>query len=123
MEGNREFFLHLRTERAPLAPAALDGAAREDGAGMSTVGILVRPDLGKAGRPCATSWPGFRSAGCGACVDERTAALGRVADACPAAWPPGREVAATADVLVVLGGDGTLLAASHLVDRPSRPRA
>jgi len=29
-----------------------------------------------------------------------------------------REVAATADVLVVLGGDGTLLAASHLVDRP-----
>jgi NAD+ kinase len=28
------------------------------------------------------------------------------------------EVAATADVLVVLGGDGTLLAASHLVDRP-----
>jgi NAD+ kinase len=30
---------------------------------------------------------------------------------------PGREVARTADALVVLGGDGTLLAASRLLDR------
>jgi NAD+ kinase len=40
---------------------------------------------------------------------------GLARDACRVA--SGREVAATADALVVMGGDGTLLAASHLVER------
>jgi NAD+ kinase len=50
-------------------------------------------------------------------LDEATGALGGdgVGTACRVA--SGREVAATADALVVLGGDGTLLAASRLLDR------
>jgi NAD+ kinase len=85
---------------------------------MSTVGILVRPDLGKAGPAVRdlVAWLGERRVG--ACVDERTAALVEVANSVSCRVASGPEVAAGADVLVVLGGDGTLLAASHLVDRP-----
>ena len=85
---------------------------------MSTVGILVRPDLGKAGPAVRdlVAWLGERRVG--ACVDERTAALVEVANSVSCRVASIGEVAAGADVLVVLGGDGTLLAASHLVDRP-----
>ena len=85
---------------------------------MSTVGILVRPDLGKAGPAVRdlVAWLHERSVG--ACIDQHTAALVEVADRVACHVASSREVAATADVLVVLGGDGTLLAASHLVDRP-----
>jgi NAD+ kinase len=85
---------------------------------MSTVGILVRPDLGKAGPAVRDLVAWLQERRVGVCVDERTAALVEVADrmSCRVASRP--EVAAGADVLVVLGGDGTLLAASHLVDRP-----
>ena len=85
---------------------------------MSTVGILVRPDLGKAGPAVRdlVAWLGERRVG--ACVDERTAALVEVANSVSCRVASIGEVAAGANVLVVLGGDGTLLAASHLVDRP-----
>ena len=85
---------------------------------MSTVGILVRPDLGKAGPAVRDLVAWLQERRVGACVDERTAALVEVADrvSCRVASSP--DVVAGADVLVVLGGDGTLLAASHLVDRP-----
>ena len=85
---------------------------------MSTVGILVRPDLGKAGPAVRdlVAWLGERRVG--ACVDVRTAALVEVANSVSCRVASIGEVAAGADVLVVLGGDGTLLAASHLVDRP-----
>src|SRR4029079_4969993 len=54
------------------------------------------------------------------CLEERTAALQSDA-AARAGARPGREVAARADALVVLGGDGTLLAASHLLDERKVP--
>jgi NAD+ kinase len=85
---------------------------------MSTVGVLVRPDLGKAGPAVRDLVAWLQERGVGACLDERTAALVAVADRVSCRVASGHEVAATADVLVVLGGDGTLLAASHLVDRP-----
>ena len=85
---------------------------------MSTVGILVRPDLGKAGPAVRDLVAWLQERNVGACLDERTAALVEVADRVACRVASSREVAATADVLVVLGGDGTLLAASHLVDRP-----
>ena len=85
---------------------------------MSTVGILVRPDLGKAGPAVRDLVAWLQERRVGACVDERTAALVEVADSVSCRVASGPEVAAGADVLVVLGGDGTLLAASHLVDRP-----
>jgi len=49
------------------------------------------------------------------CLEERTAAL-QPDLAAGESVLPGREMAAQADALVVLGGDGTLLAASHLLD-------
>ena len=85
---------------------------------MSTVGILVRPDLGPAGPAVRGLVDWLRQRGTIVCVDERTAELVDVSarEACRVA--SRREVASSADVLVVLGGDGTLLAAAHLVERP-----
>jgi len=84
---------------------------------MKTVGVLARPGLTEAGPVLRelTGWLLLR--GLSACLDEGTAEL---VDGGPAAGItvlPSREVAARSDALVVLGGDGTLLAASHLVDR------
>lgn len=85
---------------------------------MSTIGILTRPDLEEAGPALRelVAWLGQR--GVRVCLEERTAAL---VEAGPAedqrSVAPGREVAAQADALVVLGGDGTLLAACHLLDK------
>jgi NAD+ kinase len=52
-----------------------------------------------------------------ACLDEATAALGgpEVGSGCLIA--SGKDMVALADALVVLGGDGTLLAASRLLER------
>jgi NAD+ kinase len=85
---------------------------------MSTVGILVRPDLGKAGPAVRDLVAWLHERRVGTCIDQHTAALVEVADRVSCRVASSGEVAATADVLVVLGGDGTLLAASHLVDRP-----
>jgi NAD+ kinase len=85
---------------------------------MSTVGILVRPDLGQAGPAVRDLVAWLQERSVGACLDQHTAALVEVTDRVACRVASSREVAATADVLVVLGGDGTLLAASHLVDRP-----
>jgi len=85
---------------------------------VSTVGVLVRPDLGQA-RPALqqlVAWLGER--GIEACLEERTAVLAGLKPGAACAVASGREVAARADVLVILGGDGTLLAASHLLDTP-----
>jgi NAD+ kinase len=85
---------------------------------VSTVGILVRPDLGKAGPALRGLLSWLQQRGVSVCLEERTAELvdDLARTACRVA--SGRDVAGTADVLVVLGGDGTLLAASHLVERP-----
>ena len=85
---------------------------------MSSIGILVRPDLGQAGPAVRGLVAWLQERGVGVCLEERTAELvdGAARGACRVA--SGREVAAQADALVILGGDGTLLAASHIVDRP-----
>jgi NAD+ kinase len=84
---------------------------------MKVVGILARPDLERAG-PTLRELVGWLSArGIEACLEERTAALADGAG--PFSRVAGAEVAARADALLVLGGDGTLLAASRLLgDRP-----
>lgn len=85
---------------------------------MSTVGVLVRPDLGQA-RPALqelVAWLGQR--GIEPCLEERTALLAGLKPGSACAVASGREVAARSDALVVLGGDGTLLAASHLIETP-----
>ncbi len=85
---------------------------------MSTIGILARPDLKDAG-PALTelvSWLCLR--GVRVCLEDATATLatGSLARECLVA--SGRDMAGLADALVVLGGDGTLLAASRLLDKP-----
>jgi NAD+ kinase len=81
-----------------------------------TFGILARHDLGEASPALADLVRWLQGRGQDVCLEERTARLIRTAPACTVA--AGRDVAARADVLIVLGGDGTLLAATHLLDRP-----
>lgn len=83
-----------------------------------TIGILARPDLKEAGAAIADVVSWLRARGLRACLEEKTAALAGAlpAEACLVA--SGKDAAGLADALVVLGGDGTLLAASRLLERP-----
>src|SRR5215510_11196202 len=85
---------------------------------MKTVGILARSDLERAAPTLRELVAWLAARGLEPCLEERTAVLADGTGGFSRA--PGPEVAARADLLVVLGGDGTLLAASHLVgDRPA----
>jgi NAD+ kinase len=85
---------------------------------MNTIGVLARPDLEEAGPVVVqlVQWLGAR--GVRVCLDPATAALAGPALVAPCLIASGRETAGAADALVVLGGDGTLLAASRLLERP-----
>jgi NAD+ kinase len=85
---------------------------------VTTVGILARPDLTRAEGTLRELAAWLDERGVTVCLEEQTASL------VPAGMPPScltaqaREVASRSDALVVLGGDGTLLAASHVLERP-----
>jgi NAD+ kinase len=87
---------------------------------MKTIGVFARPRLVEAGPVLRelVAWLGAR--GVRVVVEERTAGLmdGATAGVDVA---EGRAVAAAADVVLVLGGDGTLLRASHLVESATVP--
>ena len=84
---------------------------------MSAVGIMARPDLGEAGPTLRELIRWLRERNVGVSLEERTARLVQdLAASCTVA--SGREIVTRADALVVLGGDGTLLAASHAVQKP-----
>lgn len=84
---------------------------------MSRVGVLARADLGEAGPTLRDLIRWLTTRGVAVCLEERTARLVMdLATACTVA--AAKDVAADADALVVLGGDGTLLAASHVVGKP-----
>jgi NAD+ kinase len=81
------------------------------------VGVLARADLGEAGDTLRELIRWLTDRRIGVCLEERTARLVMdLATACTVA--AAKDVAADADALVVLGGDGTLLAASHVVGKP-----
>ena len=84
---------------------------------MNTIGILARPDLveAKAALVELASW--LRARGVRACIEEQTAQLAGQAPADSCLVASGRDMAGLADALVVLGGDGTLLAASRLLEK------
>lgn len=84
---------------------------------MITIGVLSRPDLAEAGPVLRELVAWLEQRGVRACLDEATAALGGTQPTGTCRVTSGREVAAGADALVVLGGDGTLLAASRLLER------
>ena len=85
---------------------------------MSTIGIVARADLAEAAPALRELIAWLRQQKARVVVEERTAALldGTARTGVDVAI--GREVAARADALVVLGGDGTLLSASHLLEKP-----
>ncbi len=85
---------------------------------MNTIGILARPNLKEAGPAIAELVDGLRKRGKRACLEEATAALAGAKAGEGALVATGRDVAGLADALVVLGGDGTLLAASRLLEKP-----
>jgi len=87
---------------------------------MMTMGVFARPDLMEARSALQelTEWLAAR--GVRVCLEERTAQLiGSGAGSCIVS--SGTEVAARADAIVVLGGDGTLLSASHVLDDRAIP--
>jgi len=87
---------------------------------VTTVGILARPRLVQAGSLLRelVAWLAARSIR--VIVEERTAGL---MDEPSSGFEvaEGRAVAGSADVLVVLGGDGTLLASSRLLESSTVP--
>jgi NAD+ kinase len=84
---------------------------------MKTIGVLARAGLREAGPAVRdlTTWLCAR--GVRVCLEANTAVLNSEipVEGCDIA--SGREMADRADALVVLGGDGTLLAASRLLER------
>jgi NAD+ kinase len=84
---------------------------------VTTIGVLARPDLAQAGSTIRDLVAWLRERNAEPLLDEATAALGGPEAGEKSEARPGREVAARADALVVLGGDGTLLAASRLLER------
>jgi NAD+ kinase len=86
---------------------------------VSAIGVIARPDLAEAAPALRELVAWLRKRGVKVVLEERTAALAD-GKAGSADWTlaPAREVAAQADAVVVLGGDGTLLGASQHVDRP-----
>ena len=84
---------------------------------MSRVGVLARPDRAEAAPTLRELIRWLSERGVGVCLEERTARLVMdLATGCTVA--PVGSVAEQSDALVVLGGDGTLLAASHAVEKP-----
>jgi NAD+ kinase len=85
---------------------------------MNTIGILARPDLKEASAAIAELVTWLKARGVRACLEEATAALAGPGKTEGCLVAAGRGVAGLADALVVLGGDGTLLAASRLLEKP-----
>ncbi len=143
-EGNREFFLHLRlgagglpegawsdaferaladgetSQDAPTSRGAQVEPARPDPAalwsGARAVGILARADLVEASALLRELTSFLRARGLRVCLEERTARLADGGLAPGSEAVPDRELAAQVDMVIVLGGDGTLLAASRLLE-------
>jgi NAD+ kinase len=85
---------------------------------VKVIGVLARPDLLEAGPTVHDLVTWLAKHDVRPCLDAATAALGGVEKSAGCRVATGRQVAAEADALVVLGGDGTLLAASRLLERP-----
>jgi NAD+ kinase len=85
---------------------------------MNTIGILARANLKQAGPAIAELVAWLRTRGKRACLEEATATLAGAKATEGSLVAAGRDVAGLADALVVLGGDGTLLAASRLLEKP-----
>jgi NAD+ kinase len=87
---------------------------------MKTIGVFARPRLTEAGRVLREMATWLSARGVRVVMEERTAGL-MDGGASGVDVAEGGAVAAAADVVVVLGGDGTLLRASHLIESATVP--
>ncbi len=85
---------------------------------MKTIGVLARSDLAQAGSVVRQLGEWLCARGLSVCTDAATAALAGADWHAGCTIVSGREAAARAEALVVFGGDGTLLAASRLLEKP-----
>ncbi len=87
------------------------------------VGVIARPDLSQEqAAPILHELAGFLvRRGISVQLERATAALAPGLAPGLAAVAEAQELGHTADAIVVLGGDGTLLAASHLIERDDVP--
>lgn len=84
---------------------------------MQRIGVVTKPNKPEAEPVLRTLTAWLRERGCEAALDREAAAI------FPAAGPglPRAEVAAWADLIVVLGGDGTILSVARLIGRREVP--
>ena len=84
---------------------------------MNTIGVLARPGLQQAAPAVRDLVAWLCARGMLVCLEANTAALNgeELLEGCEVV--SGRQMADRCDALVVLGGDGTLLAASRLLER------
>jgi len=85
------------------------------------IGVWARPELTEAGSALVDLITWLRERHVEVYVEKRTAALAEGVAGVGTVVAEGSEVAARADALVVLGGDGTLLGVTHALDRRSVP--
>jgi len=84
---------------------------------LNTIGVFARHDLKEAAPVVRGLVDWLCARGVRVCLEESTAALGGGTLTASCLVASGRDMAGLSDALVVLGGDGTLLAASRLLDR------
>jgi NAD+ kinase len=90
---------------------------------MKTIGVIVRPGVAsaEAGPVLAELVEFLRKRGRSVLIERHAAALTPALASGPATVADASQIGARADALVVLGGDGTLLSASHLIEREDVP--
>jgi NAD+ kinase len=90
---------------------------------VRTIGVIARPDLAhEQAAPILNELAGFLARrGVAVWLERATAALAPGLAPGLATVVEARELGLAADAIVVLGGDGTLLAASHLIERDDVP--
>jgi NAD+ kinase len=88
---------------------------------VTTVGVVAHPALAEAAPALRALAEHLHARGARMCLETRSAALLGDFSEGVCSVSDGADVGRQADIFVVLGGDGTLLGASHLIERSEVP--